>query len=253
MKAASTLLLLLSFTSLIAQPIALPSYQQGHYENDTVYTYYGSLPSSGIGNISFNGVLLSTGFVTGVDFKVVVDSTDPGASPIHAAFRDSLGTFVPVYQGDTLAVPAAFQLYAGAIGFRVIIEGTPQMANETYLCNLEYTFTTGTDWGMLIMESTPDSCQVDPISGSIEINEDPKINIYPNPFKRRTTIEFENHTKEPYAFILYDLLGKEVKTIKNIGSNRIVVEKEGLPSGILIFQLRNKYGIISTGKLMTEH
>ena len=253
MKAISTLLLLLSFTGIIAQSIVLPSYQQGQYENDTVYTYYGSLPSAGIGNIDFGGSLLSTGFINGVDFKVVVDSTDPGVSPIHAAFRDSLGTLVPVYQGDTLAIPASFQLYAGAIGFRVIIEGTPQLANETYLCNLEYTFTTGADWGMLIIESTPDSGQVDPISGSIEITENQKINIYPNPFKRSTTIEFENHTKEPYACILYDLLGKEVRTIKNIGSNKFIIEKEGLPSGTLIFQLRNKHGIISTGKLMTEH
>jgi len=211
------------------------------------------LPSTGLGNIDFGGSLLSTGFINGVDFKVVVDSTDPGVSPIHAAFRDSLGTFVPVYQGDTLAVPAAFQLYAGAIGFRVILEGTPQLANETYWCNLEYTFTTGTDWGMLIMESTLDSCLVDPGTGLIEITEDQEINVYPNPFKQRTTIEFENHSSEPYTCILYDLLGKEIRTIKNIVSNRIVVEKEGLPSGTLIFQLRNKYGIISTGKLMTEH
>ena len=31
-----------------------------------------------------------------------------------------------------------------------------------------------------------------------------------------------------------------------------MIEKEGLPKGTYIFQLYDKYGIIATGKLMTE-
>ena len=246
------LILTLSFTGIIAQSIVLPSYQQGQYENDTVYTYFGSLPSAGIGTIQFGGSLLSTGFITGVGFKVVVDSTDPGLSSTHAAFRDSLGTLVPVYQGDTLSFPVSFQLYAGAIGFHVIIEGNPQLANETYLCNLEYTFSTGTDWGMIVMESTPDSCLVDPISKLTEFNRDVKVSAYPNPFTQNTTIEFDNHSNESYTCVLYDLFGKEIRTIKNNGSSKIKVDRGNLSAGTYLFQLQNDHGAISNGKLLIQ-
>ena len=194
MKSTLIIFAFLSWTSSIAQSIILPTYQQGQNENDTVYTYYGSLPFTGIGSVDLGGSLAS-GFITGVDFKIVVDSTNQGASQTHAAYRDSLGTLVPVYQGDTLVIPASFQLYAGDIGFRIIIEGKPQIAGESYLCDLGYTFTTGSDWSMLITENTQDSCLVDQFNGLNENTENQNIQVFPNPFNQKKTIEFENYFK----------------------------------------------------------
>lgn len=251
MKSTLILFAVLSCTSAIAQSITLPAYQQGQYENDTVYSYYGSLPSEGFGNVDLGGSLAS-GFITGVDFKIVVDSTNQGASPTHSAFRDSLGTLVPVYQGDTINLPASFQLFAGDIGFHIIIEGTPQIAGEAYLCNLGYVFPTGEDWGIIITENTQDSCLVDQLNGIDEKNESPRIKVFPNPFKKSTTIEIENYSNEFYDCILYNCLGKEVKTIKNINSTQFLIEKEGLPVGTYIFVLQNKYGTMATDKLIIE-
>lgn len=251
MKLSFIIITLLSFINSIAQSITLPNYMEGQYESDTVYSYYGSFTSTGVGNVELGGSLAS-GFITGFDFKIVVDSTNQGSSPTHAAYWDSLGTLVPVYQGDTLDIPASLQLYAGDIGFLVIIEGIPQIAGETYLCDLGYTFSTGSDWGMLIIENTQDSCLVDQFN---ELNENvinQSIKVYPNPFSQNTTIELENYSNEPYNYTLYNLLGKEVQTIKCLSSNNFMIEKEGLPIGAYIFQLQNKFGVIHTGKVVIE-
>ncbi|MCH2234766.1 MAG: T9SS type A sorting domain-containing protein [Crocinitomicaceae bacterium] len=251
MKSTFIIFALLLCINSIAQTISLPTYVEGQYENDTVYTYYGSLPSTGMGSVDLGGSIAS-GFITGVDFKIVVDSTNQGASPTHAAYRDSLGTLVPVYQGDTLDLPASFQLYAGDIGFHIIIEGTPQIAGESYLCDLGYTFSTGSDWGMLILENTQDSCLVDEFNGLNDNTQNHYIKVFPNPFNQNTTIEIENYPNELYNCIMYDFLGKKVKSIKNISSNKFIIYKEGLPTGTYVFQLQNKHGIIATGKLIIE-
>lgn len=209
------------------------------------------MTSTGQGNINL-GSDLAYGFITGVDFKIVVDSTNQGASTSHAAYRDSLGTLVPVYQNDTLDIPASFQLFAGDIGFHIIIEGIPQIEGEIYLCNLSYTFSTGTDWRMLISENTQDSCFVDQINSLNERNGNQNTRVFPNPFKQYTTIELKNYSNKPYNCTLYDLIGNKVKSINNINSNKFMIDNEGLPSGTYIFQLQNKYGIIATSKLMIE-
>jgi len=251
MKSTFIIFALLSSIISIAQTITLPDYVEGQYENDTVYAYYGSLPSTGMGSVELGGSILS-GFITGIDFKIVIDSTNQGASPTHSAYRDSFGILVPVYQGDTLDLPASFQLYAGDIGFHIIIEGTPQIAGETYLCNLGYMFSTGTDWGMLITENTQDSCLVDQFNRLNEYIENLHIKVFPNPFKQNTTIEIKNYSSESYDCILYDFLGKKVKTINNINSTKFMIHKEGLPMGSYIFRLQNKHGIMATGKLIIE-
>jgi hypothetical protein len=251
MKSTFFIFALLSWTSTIAQTITLPTYIEGQYENNVVYTYYGSLPFTGMGIIDLGGSIAS-GFITGVDFKIVVDSTNQGASPTHAAYRDSLGTLVPVYQGDTLDIPALFQLYAGDIGFRTIIEGTPQIVGEPYLCDLGYTFSTGNDWGILIQENTQNSCLVDQFNSLNDDTQNHNIKVFPNPSNQNTTIEIENYSNELYNCIIYDFLGKRVKSINNISSNKFMINKEWLPMGSYIFQLQNKYEIIATGQLIIE-
>lgn len=251
MKLTFFIFALLSCTSTIAQTITLPNYIEGQYENDIVYTYYGSLPFTGMGRVDLGGSITSA-FITGVHFKVVVDSTQQGASPTHAAYRDSLGTLVPVYHGDTLDIPAIFQLYAGDIGFHIIIEGTPQIAGESYLCDLGYTFSTGSDWEILILDNTQDSCIVDQFNGLNDKTRNQNIEVFPNPFNQSTTIEIKNYSNEFYNCIVYDFLGEKVKSINNIRSNKFMIDKEGLQMGSYIFQLQNKYGIIATGQLIIE-
>lgn len=244
MKSSILIIALLLWSSSFSQNITLPTYQEGQYEFDTVYTYYGDLPFTGIGNIEFGGALAS-GFITGVDFKIIIDSTNQGPSPIHAAFRDSLGVMVPVYKNDTLSIPASLELFAGFIGFRIIIEGTPQIAGETYLCDLGYMFTTGNDWGMIISENTGASCTVSQFNQLNQRFNESGINVFPNPFSQNTIIEIEDYRGDTYDCIIYDLQGKKVSTKSNISSRQFTIDGKGLIQGTYIVKLYLKEHTIS--------
>ena len=251
MKLSFTIFTLLFCATSIAQSFNLTTYKKGQYENDTIYTYYGDFPYSGIGSVKLGGSLASQ-FITGVNFKIVIDSTNKGSAQGHAFYRDSAGTLVPVYKGDTIFMPASFKLYTGNVGFHIIIEGIPQIAGESYLCNLGYTATTGNNWNLIISENTMSNCTVDQLSIINKSILNKNVKVFPNPFKHNTTIEFENHNKEPCTFILQNLLGEKVKTITNISSNKFLIAKKGLSKGTYIFKLQKESGIIATGKLIIE-
>ena len=249
MKTTLSIIALILWRTALSQPITLPIYQEKKHENNTIYEYYGALPFTGIGSIKLSDSLVSS-FITGVDFKIVIDSTNMGLSQSHSAFRDSSGVLIPVYQGDTINIPASFKLYAGEIGFRIIIEGIPQIAGESYLCDLAFSSTTGDNWNLLISEISKDSCSVDQTSSLNEKNGNQRIKIFPNPFKKNTIIKFKNDKKESCKFVLFNLIGKKVKTITNINSNELIFEKEDLPIGTYIFIIQNKHKNIASGKLI---
>ena len=233
MKYLFILLSSLSFTNSIAQIITLPTYQLGQYENNTIYTYYGSLGSVGRGTVSLRETL-QTGFITGVHFKMIVDSINQGAAPTHAAFRDSLGTQVPMYKGDTLDIFASFELFSGQIGFHVIVEGTPQIAGESYLCDLGYTHTLGNDFNMIIEPISQNSCLVDQSNGFDEYVNIQKNKLFPNP--STDYIQVSNLTKAN-NYIIYNSVG----TIISEGtiSNAEKIEVKNYSNGIYFLKFEN--------------
>lgn len=252
MKILYTLVFALMFSlGLQAQSIQLPTYYAGQYHLDTVYTYYGPLPFAGIGSVTYGGNM-GPNFITGVDFKVVVDSTNQGASPVHAAFRDSMGMMVPTYAGDTLPVPVYFQLMAGEIGFHVIIEGTPTISGEVYLCDLMYAFTTGNDWGMAILDNSPDTCSVDFFNGFWSSEQAISATAYPNPFHSSTTIEFKRQSALQPQLMLFDAIGQEVKADHTISNDKIRIERKDLPSGLYFFQISESGKVAAFGELIIE-
>lgn len=64
---------------------------------------------------------------------------------------------------------------------------------------------------------------------------------YPNPFNPSTTIEYSLATPENVNIIVYDLLGRKVKTLVNewhgIGEYRIQFDARHLPSGVYFYEL----------------
>lgn len=64
---------------------------------------------------------------------------------------------------------------------------------------------------------------------------------YPNPFNPTTTIEYKVDKPCNVKIVIYDLVGREVKTIvneyKNVGSHKEVFNAFGLSSGIYFYQL----------------
>ena len=79
-----------------------------------------------------------------------------------------------------------------------------------------------------------------------------EIKIFPNPFSASATLEINEMAKDvSYTFKLYNLLGAEVKAIRNI-KNSIQVKREKLPTGMYIYKLYSEGGVIHTGKLAVE-
>jgi hypothetical protein len=89
-------------------------------------------------------------------------------------------------------------------------------------------------------------------TGVNEIKNKINVSINPNPFKNSSILEFENPNNESFTFKLFGVDGHLIKTISDIKSNKIKIEKEYLPAGLYIYQLRNKEGIGQTGKLVIE-
>lgn len=78
------------------------------------------------------------------------------------------------------------------------------------------------------------------------------IRNYPNPFNDFTTIEFNNKIGEIYTLKLFNVLGENVRTISNIFTNKIILKRGNLKSGVYFFQLISPSKQIRVGKLIVE-
>jgi len=79
------------------------------------------------------------------------------------------------------------------------------------------------------------------------------IRVYPNPFSNNATFELStrvslNNTK----VIIYDVLGKEVKTLSDLTGYKMNLERDDMQSGLYFFRLLNEGELITSGKFMIE-
>ncbi len=89
------------------------------------------------------------------------------------------------------------------------------------------------------------------ISEPVIYNNLIEVKVFPNPFNNITTFIISGlGKKEQLNFILYDLIGKEVKEINNISTNIFHLKRDNLTSGMYFYQLLNKKEIIATGKII---
>jgi hypothetical protein len=223
-------------TSVLAQfPFSLPTYIQGHYENDTILEEYGTLTPTGNASISIDPEL-NVNFIKGVQFKMVVDSI-------------SLGGAASVNVGDTLLIPVSFQLFTGSIGFHVIIEGTPEIAGESYLCDLGLNFTTGLDYGVVITPESYDSCFVDHIEGIRKFPHPETVNLFPNPASELITIKVSHQTIGS-GFILVDIMGRQM-LYGELTDESTVLDISHLDQGVYFLIIDDKQSIL-TNKIVVQ-
>ena len=228
-----TLLLCLSAS---AQDLRLPTYKLGEKINDTIYSYYGSLPSSGIGEIYFAGILHSE-LMPGVFFKIVIDSINYGDSPVNPAVKIIDDQSTSLNKRDTVELPAKIRLYAGKIGFHILIHGTPQTLGQEYVCDLGFSYTTGEDWGMRISENSNTICRVDVATGLKNKTQNPSFSVYPNPSTNEINI---NVSKEMigYGYSISNAIGNVLISGK-INNERLFVSVNELLPGVYYVMIEN--------------
>ena len=82
---------------------------------------------------------------------------------------------------------------------------------------------------------------------------DPRtVEIYPNPMVAYSNVEFDNSSNDVFDFLLLDMSGRTVKLISGITSNRFVVHRENLKSGIYIYRLTDASGSGLEGKIVVQ-
>jgi hypothetical protein len=224
---------------VFSQDIKMSTYNFGEQINDTIYTYYGSLPFTGDGSVTFGGSLTSE-LMPGVSFKIVIDNIDNGGSIVHTVFKDVNGVLTSLNKDDTVAMPAKLKLMAGNFGFHIIIHGIPQTVNQSYMCDLAFAYTTSNDWGLVIIAKSNKTCSVG-ISTGITSNKEVQFSIYPNPSLEEITISASNK-RIGLPYTISDLMGKVLLSgeIKNEFS---VVQLNSLSSGLYVIKIGNMESI----------
>ena len=64
------------------------------------------------------------------------------------------------------------------------------------------------------------------------------MNIYPNPFSEKATIDFDDTDLSGYRLSVYNISGIKVLEMKDIRSDKIEMEKGDFPAGIYIIELK---------------
>lgn len=78
----------------------------------------------------------------------------------------------------------------------------------------------------------------------------PGVRIYPNPFSKKTRIDFPNDEGYPYHLIIRDTQGKLVFEQSKIQTSSFIFEQKDLPAGMYLFQLKGRENL--NGKLLIE-
>ncbi|MBI4946773.1 MAG: T9SS type A sorting domain-containing protein [Bacteroidetes bacterium] len=79
------------------------------------------------------------------------------------------------------------------------------------------------------------------------------IKVYPNPINTLAVLNLNTLVYSgKLSFSLYDILGNKVRTIESVTNDRLVINREGLLSGIYFYQLHDAETIIASGKLLVD-
>lgn len=79
----------------------------------------------------------------------------------------------------------------------------------------------------------------DTTTAVVDAMADRELNIYPNPFSERTTVEFSNPDYEEYRVVVRDLSGK-VMIMDLTTESRYYIERGNLPTGLYTIELVGK-------------
>lgn len=88
--------------------------------------------------------------------------------------------------------------------------------------------------------------------GIEDVSDNNSMHIYPNPAGQIAYLEFEKKSNANYKLLLFDCYGRLKQTINNITTNKVVIERQNMASGLYFFQLQTDNKIIGSGKLTFE-
>lgn len=88
------------------------------------------------------------------------------------------------------------------------------------------------------------------ITGIAAIDADKnKISVYPNPFFYETTLQIPSILKNP-TLTVYNSFGQQVKQIKSISGEKVILFRDNLSSGLYFIRLTEDSKVITADKLV---
>ena len=75
---------------------------------------------------------------------------------------------------------------------------------------------------------------------------------FPNPSKDVSTLRFENKSNQALTLFILDTEGKIVRTMSNIFTDNVAIERKELANGIYFYKLKSEETIVAKGKLIFE-
>lgn len=88
-------------------------------------------------------------------------------------------------------------------------------------------------------------------SDSISNQASSIINIFPNPFETQATVQFDKNLNDA-NLLLYNMIGQQIKEIKNISGTSYSIQRDDLPSGIYFISLMQDNMLITTKRIVIE-
>ena len=102
---------------------------------------------------------------------------------------------------------------------------------------------------VLVFMGVSDTTGVVTNTGKIIANPLNEIKVFPNPATRQAVFTVPSTVQE-FDFILFNMLGQQVRNINGLRNNELVVDRNQLEAGIYIYQIKDKEGNVKTGKVI---
>jgi hypothetical protein len=219
----------------------------------TLDRLYASVDGEGWMKIYYKNGTYS-GFETNPSAWTLLDSAY--VSPITTMIPTLINVYLnlPVTSGQTVGLYVTGTQTGASVDYT---NGTAEgnvFASDSYIeikegRGVEYPF--GNNYVPRIFNTTIDYCPG--VITGIEGENDLSSNLYPNPFSTSATLELGTGINLDNAVLnIYDVLGKQVKSITGISNNTVQIEKGDLPAGVYIYRLGDETGMLATGRYVIE-
>jgi hypothetical protein len=114
-------------------------------------------------------------------------------------------------------------------------------------------------WGIdAVVTAMSDSPAADTITcetvGLQQLQFSGGVQLYPNPFHHTATLQILSPEilNGNVDVVMLDLLGREVKRMENIQSEKVTIQRGNLPDGLYLFRLENGDGVMAAGKVVVD-
>jgi hypothetical protein len=132
-----------------------------------------------------------------------------------------------------------------------------ELMNSILLCyhendSLVYTNPWWEVWGYNECEIEEDTCIINQMT-KIRLSDN-IASIIPNPITSTAILVFSNmaETDNTYSISIYNTIGKEVITLKNLHDGELIINSGEIIPGIYIYVLKQKNLIVQTGKIVVN-